>query len=332
MRRREVLAMLGGVTVPQVWSPASRAQGREPMRHVGVLVGATADDAESQLRVAALADGLAQSGWHQGRNLRLDFRWASTDDDEIRRAAVEMVRSEPAVIVAATGSATVAPLLQATRSIPIVFANVIDPVGAGFVASLARPGGNATGFTVFEYGMSGKWLALAKEIAPQVTRAAVLLNPAIASGVGQLAAIQAAAPSLGVDVTPIDARNPAEIERAVADFAQSANGAMIVTSNGAATHHRELIVALAARHRLPAIYGGRWFVAAGGLLSYAPDFADQFRDTASYVDRILKGERPADMPIQAATRYLLIINLNTAKALGLDLSPTLLARADEVIE
>jgi len=223
-------------------------------------------------------------------------------------------------------------LLQATSTLPIVFAVVIDPVGAGFVTSLARPGGNATGFTIFEYGMSGKWLELLKEIAPHVTRAAVLRNPAIASGIGQFAAIQAAAPSSGVELSPVDVRDASEIERAVTTFAGTGNGSLIVTASGAASRHRDLIVTLAARHKLPAVYGGRWFVAAGGLLSYGPDYVDQFRQAAGYVDRILKGEKPADMPVQAASKYGLVINMKTAKALGLDVPASLLARADEVIE
>jgi putative ABC transport system substrate-binding protein len=243
-----------------------------------------------------------------------------------------LVALAPDVILGASGTLTVAPLLQATRIVPIVFVVVIDPVGAGFVASLARPGGNATGFTLFEYGMSGKWLELLKEIVPGVTRAAVLRDPAIASGIGQFAGVQAVAPSLGVELSPVDVRDAPEIERAVTAFARSGNGGLIVTASGLATRYRDLIITLAARHKLPAVFGGRWFVADGGLLSYGPDYVDQFRRAAGYVDRILKGEKPADMPVQAPTKYELVVNLKTAKALGLDMPANLLARATEVIE
>ena len=263
-------------------------------------MAAAADDPEFQARIAAFLQGLQQLGWTDGRNVRIDTRWATTNADDIRRHAAELAALAPDVILAATGTATVAPLLQATRTVPIVFAVVIDPVGAGFVASLARPGGNATGFTIFEYGMSGKWLELLKEIAPAVTRAAVLRDPAIASGIGQFAAIQAVAPSLGVELSPVDVRDAAEIERAVTAFARSGNGGLIVTASALATRYRDLIITLAARHKLPAVYGGRWFVTAGGLISYAPDYVDQYRRAAGYVDRILKGEKPADLPVQAA--------------------------------
>jgi len=302
------------------------------MRRIGVLVGTAADDPESQARVAAFKKGLQQLGWADGRNVQLDIHWATTNTAEIRRHAAELAALAPDVILAATGTATVEPLLQATSTLPIVFAVVIDPVGAGFVTSLARPGGNATGFTIFEYGMGGKWLELVKEIAPHVTRTAVLRNPAIASGIGQFAAVQAVAPSLGVELSPVDVRDATEIERAVTTFARSGNGSLIVTASGAATRHRDLIITLAARHKLPAVYGGRWFAAGGGLLSYGPDYVDQFRQAAAYVDRILKGEKPADMPVQAATKYGLVINLKTAQALGLEVPANLLARADEVIE
>jgi ABC-type uncharacterized transport system substrate-binding protein len=329
MRRREVIAALGTAVA---WPFAARAQQAGEMRRVGVLMGAAADDPESQARMAAFTEALAQLGWERGRNLRIDLRWATTDAGEIRRHAAELAALAPDIILAATGTATVAPLLQATRTVPIVFTTVIDPVGAGFVASLARPGGNATGFTIFEYGMSGKWLELIKEIAPQVTRAAVLRDPGIASGIGQFATVRAVAPSFGVELTPVDARDAAEIERALTAFAGAGAGGLIVTASGAATRHRELIVGLAARHKLPAVYGGRWFVAGGGLISYGPDYVDQFRQAAGYVDRILKGEKPADMPVQAATKYGLVINLKTARELGLELPATLLARADEVID
>jgi putative ABC transport system substrate-binding protein len=295
-----------------------------------VLIGNAADDAESQARTEAFAQGLAQLGWVDGRNVRIDTRWATADD--IRRHAAELAELAPDVILAATGTLTVAPLLQATRTVPIVFVLVIDPVGAGFVASLARPGGNATGFTIFEYGMSGKWLELLKEIAPGVTRAAVLRDPAIASGIGQFAAVQAVAPSLGVELSPVDVRDAPEIERAVAAFARSGNGGIIVTASALATRHRGLIIKLAARYKLPAIYAGHWFVTDGGLLSYGPDYVAQFRQAAGYVDRVLKGEKPADLPVQSATKYETVINLKTAKALGLDVPAPLLARADVVIE
>jgi putative ABC transport system substrate-binding protein len=330
MKRREFITMLGGVTIG--WPLAARAQQTERMRRIGVLLAAAADDAEFQARIGAFLQGLQQLGWTDGRNVRIDTRWATTNADDIRRHAAELAALAPDVILAATGTVTVAPLLQATRTVPIVFVSVIDPVGAGFVDSLARPGGNATGFTVFEYGMSGKWLELLKEIAPRVTRAAVLRDPAIASGIGQFAAVQAVAPSLGVELSPVDARDAPEIERAVTAFARSLNGGLIVTASALATRHRDLIIALAARHRLPATYASRHFVTAGGLVSYGPDFVDQFRQAAGYVDHILKGEKPADLPVQASTKYYTVLNLETAKALGLEFPPMLLARADEVIE
>jgi putative tryptophan/tyrosine transport system substrate-binding protein len=289
-----------------------------------------ADDAEGQARLAAFAQALQQLGWSEGRNLRIDARWANAND--LQRHAAELVAAAPDVLVAATGTATVAPLLQATRTIPIVFAIVIDPVGAGFVASMAQPGGNATGFTVYEYSMSGKWLELLKEIAPGVTRAAVLRDPAVASGIGQFGAVQIVAPALGVQLTPVDVRDAGEIERAVAAFARGSNGGVIVTASPSTTSHRELIATVAARHKLPAVFPSRSSLATGGLISYGPDIGDQFRQAAGYVNRILKGEKPADLPVQAPTKYELVINLKTAKALGLEVPPTLLARADEVIE
>jgi putative tryptophan/tyrosine transport system substrate-binding protein len=328
MRRREFIMLLGGSVA--AWPLVAWAQQPERMRHIGVLIGNAADDAESQARTEAFAQGLAQLGWVDGRNVRIDTRWATADD--IRRHAAELAELAPDVILAATGTLTVAPLLQATRTLPIVFVLVIDPVGAGFVASLARPGGNATGFTIFEYGMSGKWLELLKEIAPGVTRAAVLRDPAIASGIGQFAAVQAVAPSLGVELSPVDVRDAPEIERAVAAFARSGNGGMIVTASALATRHRDLIIKLAARYKLPAIYAGHWFVTDGGLLSYGPDYVAQLRQAAGYVDRVLRGEKPADLPVQSATKYETVINLKTAKALGLDVPAPLLARADVVIE
>jgi putative ABC transport system substrate-binding protein len=302
------------------------------VRRIGVLVAATADDGDYQARIAAFQQGLQQLGWNDGRNVQIDTRWATTKPDDIRRHAAELAALAPDVILAGTGTATVAPLLQATRTVPIVFAVVIDPVGAGFVDSLARPGGNATGFTVFEYGMSGKWLELLKQIAPAVTRAAVLRDPTIASGIGQFAAVQAVAPSLGVDLSAVDVRDAGEIERAVMAFARSSNDGLIVTASALATRHRDLIIALAARLRLPAVYPYRFFVTIGGLISYGPDFVDQYRQAAGYVDRILKGEEPAELPVQAATKYELAINLKTAKALGLTVPPAVLARAGEVTE
>ena len=330
MQRREFILALGGAAA--AWPLAARAQQPERMRHIGVLMASVADDPDYQARNAAFLQGLQQLGWADGRNVRIDTRWATTNADDIRRHAAELVALAPDVILAGTGTATVAPLLQATRTVPIVFAVVIDPVGAGFVASLARPGGNATGFTIFEYGMSGKWLELLKEIAPRVTRAAVLRDPTIASGIGQFAAVQAVAPSLGVELSPVDARDAGEIERAVTAFARSGNGGLIVTASALATRYRDPIIALAARHRLPAVYPYRYFVTVGALISYGPDYVDQYRRAAGYVDRIVKGEKPADLPVQAPTKYELVINLKTAKALGLTMPPAVLARADKVVE
>jgi putative ABC transport system substrate-binding protein len=330
MQRRNFIRLLGGAAV--AWPFAAGAQQSDRVRRIGVLMAATADDPDYQARIAAFQQGLQQLGWSDGRNVHIDTRWATTKPDDIRRHAAELAALAPDVILAGTGTATVAPLLQATRTVPIVFAVVIDPVGAGFVDSLARPGGNATGFTVFEYGMSGKWLELLKQIAPAVTRAAVLRDPTIASGIGQFAAVQAVAPSLGVDLSAVDVRDAGEIERAVTAFARSSIGGLIVTASALATRHRDLIIALAARLRLPAVYPYRFFVTIGGLISYGPDFVDQYRQAAGYVDRILKGEKPAELPVQAATKYELAINLKTAKALGLTVPPAVLARAGEVIE
>src|SRR6266436_2958312 len=330
LKRRDFISLLGGAAA--AWPLVARAQQPERVPRIGVLMASAADDSENQARMAAFLQGLAQLGWTDGRNIRIDTRWATTNPDDLRRHATELVALAPDVLVAASGTTTVAPLLQATRTVPIVFVVVVDPVGAGFVASLARPGGNATGFTTFEYGMSGKWLELLKEIAPRLTRAAVLRDPGIASGIGQFGAVQAVAPSLGVELSPVDVRDAPEIERAITAFAGSGNGGLIVTGSSLATRHRDLIITLAARHKLPAVYSGRWFVTDGGLLSYGPDYVAQFRQAAGYVDRILKGEKPADLPVQAPTKYHLVINLKTAKALGLEVPPTLLARADEVIE
>jgi ABC-type uncharacterized transport system substrate-binding protein len=328
VNRREFMTLLGGAAA--AWPLAARAQQPERMRRIGVLMYLAADDAEGQARLAAFAEALRQLGWSDGRNLRIDTRWATADD--IRRHAAELAELAPDVLVAATGTATVAPLLQATRTVPIVFVSVIDPVGAGFVASLAQPGGNATGFTIYEYSMSGKWLELLKEIAPRVTRAAVLRDPAVASGIGQFGAVQIVAPSLGVDLSPVDVRDAGEIERAVTAFARGSNGGLIVTGSALAIVHRDLIISLANRHRLPAVYSNRHFVTGGGLISYGPDTIDPFRRAAGYVDRILKGEKAAELPVQAPTKYDLVINLKTAKALGLEIPSSVLAHADEVIE
>jgi len=328
MRRREFIKLLGGAAA--TWPLAARGQQGERMRRIGVLLNAAAVDSNYQSWFEAFLQELQELGWSDGRNLRIDTRWATADD--IRKHAAELVALAPDVLVAGTGTATVAPLLQATRTIPIVFAIVIDPVGAGFVASLAKPGGNATGFTVYEYSMSGKWLELLKEIAPNVTRVAVLRDPAIASGIGQFGAVQIVAPSLGVVLSPVDVRDAGEIERAIAAFASGLNGGLIVTASPLAGVHRNLIATLAARHKLPAIYPARFYATAGGLISYGPDYLDQFRRAAGYVDRILKGEKPAELPVQTPTKYELVINLKTAKALGLAMPPAVLGRADEVIE
>jgi putative ABC transport system substrate-binding protein len=329
MKRRSFIALLGGAAG---WPLVARAQQPDRMRRIGVLMAQATDDAVAQARNAAFLQGLQEAGWAPGRNVRIDTRWSAGDAGEIRRYAAELVALAPDVILAA-GGATVAPLQQATRTVPIVFAAVADPVGSGYVDSLARPGGNATGFTNLEYGLSGKWLELLKEIAPRVTRAAVLRDPAVASGSGQLGAIQSVAPSFGVELSPVNMRDASEIERAVAAFARSSpNGGLIVTASGLAVVHRDLIVTLAARHKLPAVYWDRFFVTSGGLVCYGVDLVDQFRRAAGYVDRILKGEKPADLPVQAPTKYELAINLKTAKTLALDVPATVLARADEVIE
>ena len=330
MRRREFVTLV--CSAAAAWPIAGRAQQPDRMRRIGVLMASTADDPDFQARIMAFLQGLQQLGWADGRNVRIDTRWATTKPDDIRRHAAELAALAPDVILAGTGTATVAPLLQATRTVPIVFAVVIDPVGAGFVETLARPGGNATGFTIFEYNMSGKWLELLNAIAPDVRRAAVLRDPTIASGIGQFAAVQAAAPSLGMELSAVDVRDAGEIERAVMAFTRSPNGGLIVTASALATRHRDLIIALAARLRLPGVYPNRYFVTGGGLISYGPDYVDQYRRAAGYVDRILKGEKPADLPVQAPTKYELAINLNTAKALGLTVPPGLLVAADEVIE
>jgi putative tryptophan/tyrosine transport system substrate-binding protein len=329
MRRREFITLLGGAAA--AWPFAARAQQGQRVRRIGLLMNLTADDRESQVRVAAFLQGLQELGWTVGRNLRIDTRWGAGDLDRYRRYAAELVALAPDVVLTA-GGAAVSAMQRATRDAPIVFVTVTDPVGGGLVASLARPGGNTTGFTHFEYGMGAKWLELLKQFAPGVARVAVLRASAFATGIGQFAAIQAVAPSFGVELRPIDVRDAGEIESALTAFVQGANDGLIMTTNPLATLHRNLIISLAARHRLPAVYPNSYFVADGGLASYGPDQVDQYRRAAGYVDRILKGEKPADLPVQAPTKYELAINLKTAKALGLDVPPTLLARADEVIE
>jgi ABC-type uncharacterized transport system substrate-binding protein len=328
MKRRQFITLLGGAAA---WPLAASAQRGERVRRIGVLLPAAADDPEYQTRAGAFLQGLAQLGWTIGRNLRIDTRWGAGNADNIRKYAAELVALAPDAILASGGS-VVGALLQATRTIPIVFPAVADPVGAGFVDSLARPGGNATGFMTAEFSIGGKWLELLKEIAPSMTRVAVLRSPAIRSSASQFAAIQAVAPSLRMEINPLNMQDGGEIERAVTAFARSPNGGLIVTAGPPATLHRNLIVSLAARHKLPAVYTERMFATAGGLISYGPDYLNQYRLAAGYVDRILKGEKPGDLPVQAPTKYELTINLKTAKALGLDVPDTLLARADEVIE
>jgi putative ABC transport system substrate-binding protein len=330
MRRREFITLLG-VSAAASWPITARAQQGERMRRIGVLMNASSDDADGQARIVAFVQALQELGWTDRRNARIDVRWGGGDAERYHRYAVELVALEPDVILAPTGG-VVATLQRTTRTVPIVFTSVIDPVGAGFVANLARPGGNMTGFAAFEYSLSGKWLALLKEIAPDIRRAAVLRDPAIASGIGQLAAIQAVAPSLGVELTPLDLRRANELEHAVAEFARVPNGGVIVTAGPAANVHREQINTLMVRHRLPTVYPFRYYVESGGLVGYGPDIIGEYRPAAAYVDRILKGEKPADLPVQTPTKYELVINLKTAKALGLEVPPSLLARADEVIE
>ena len=328
MRRRDFITLLGGAAA---WPFAAHAQQPERIRRIGVLVNLAADDPESTRRVVALGQGLQERGWIIDRNVRIDYRYGAGDAERIRKYAAELVALAPDVILTNGGSA-VGAVEQATRTVPIVFVNVTDPVGGGYVASLARPGGNATGFTLFEYGTSGKWLELLKQIAPRVTRVAVMRDPSLTSGTGQLGAIQAVVPSFGVELSPVDLRDAGEIERAITVFAHGSNDGLIVVANPTANVHRELIVTLAARHRLPAVYPLRFFVTDGGLISYGPDPIDEYRRAASYVDRIFKGEKPADLPVQAPTKYETTINLKAARALGLTVPSTLLATADEVIE
>jgi ABC-type uncharacterized transport system substrate-binding protein len=328
MKRREFITLLGGSVA---WPLAARAQQPDRMRRIGVLVSLSADDPQAQARNAVFLQGLQQLGWTVGRNVTIDFRWGAGNADNARKFAAELLALRPDVLLA-PGTSTLAPLLQATRVVPIVFVHVPDPVGGGFIENLARPGGNATGFINFEYGISGKWLELLKQIAPGVTRASVLRDAALTSGTAQFAAIQAVAPSLGVEVNPVNVSNAADIERGVGAVARSANGGLIVSGSGGAIRHRDYIIRLAAQYKLPAVYYDPYFVTAGGLISYGPDLIDQYRQAAGYIDRILKGEKPADLPVQTPTKYQIVLNLKTAKALGLEVPPTLLARADEVIE
>jgi putative ABC transport system substrate-binding protein len=327
MRRRQFLGILGWAAA---WPVASKAQTAERTRVVGVLQILGRDDPESKTRTEVFAQALQQLGWSVGRNLKIEIRNVGTDLDRLPRYAAELVALTPDVIVS-VGSVTVAPLQQATQTIPIVFVNVPDPVGAGFVQSMSRPGGNTTGFLNFEYSMSGKWAELLKQIAPNVTRALVFRDPSTAAGIGQFGAIRSVAQSLGVELTPVNVRDANEIERSVTAFARSGNGGLIVTPGGAAAR-RALIIGLAARYKLPSVYPYRYYPVDGGLISYGPSSNDPQRRAAAYVDRILKGEKPADMPVQAPTKYDLVINLKTAKALGITIPPSVLARADEVIE
>ena len=328
MRRREFITLASSAVI--AWPLAARAQEAERVRRIGVITGAPMSQFNQALH-AAFFQGLQQLGWTEGRNMHIDARWGAGDAAETRRHAAELVALAPDVIFT-SGSSSMGALLEATRTVPIVFAIVPDPVGSGYVKSLSRPGGNATGFMMFEYSLCGKWPALLKEIAPQTTRAAVLRDPAVAAGIGQFAIIQSVAGSVGVDVIPVDLSNAAEIERELVALAQSGNGGLIVTASALAVVHRDLIVTLAAHHKLPAVYYARQTAEAGGLISYGPNFLDQFQRAAGYVDLILKGEKPADLPVQAPTKYDLVINLKTAKAFGLEIPPTLLARANEVIE
>jgi putative ABC transport system substrate-binding protein len=329
LKRRQFVTLLGGAAA--AWPLVARAQQREQMRRIAVLMGFAENDPEGQARVAAFRETLRNLGWTQGRSFRIDYRWGGGDADRLRTGASELLAVAPEVVVSGGVSAFSA-ILKMTRSVPIVFVGVTDPVGGGLVESLARPGGNATGFTQFEYGISGKWLEVLKQVAPRVTRAAVIRDAEFAAGIGQLAAIQSVAPSLGVELSPVGVHDAGEVERAVTAFARGSGGGLIVVSGAATARHRELIIALAAQYRLPAVYPFRYYAANGGLISYGPDTIDPYRHAAGYVDRILKGEKPANLPVQAPTKYELVINLKTAKALGLEVPPILLARADEVIE
>ena len=328
MKRREFIAGMAGITA--AWPRAGRAQNSHK-RRIGMMLTFSTEESETAAGVATFRQGLQQAGWSEGNNLEIDIRWAEGDADRIRTNAAELVARAPDIMFA-VGTANLGTLLQMSRTIPIVFAYVADPVGAGFVESLARPGGNATGFSQFEFGLSGKWVELLKEVAPSVTRVAVLRDSAISAGIGQFGAIQIVASTLGIDVSPVNVRDAGEIERAIVAFARSANGGLIVTASALSAVHGDLIIALAARHKLPAVYFLRRFISHGGLISYGPDIIDQYRRAAGYVDRVLRGEKPSDLPVQSPTKYAMAINTRTAKALGLNLPSTLLARADEVIE
>jgi putative ABC transport system substrate-binding protein len=329
VRRRDFIKVIAGSA--SAWPLLARAQQGERVRHIGVLISLAADDKEGQARLAAFLQGLQELGWIDGRNVRVDTRWGGGDGERARKYIAELVALTPDVILASGGS-LVAPLLQATRTVPVVFTQTPDPVGAGFVENLARPGGNATGFSLFDYSMGGKWLELLKQIAPGVTRVAVIRDPATPQGIGQFSAVQSLAPSLGLDVSPVNAREPGEIERTIPAIAQTPNSGLIVTGSNFAVVHRELIIKLANQHKLPAVYPLRLFAAAGGLICYGAEAIEPHKRAAGYVDRILKGEKPADLPVQAPTKYELVINLKTAQALDLTIPPSLLARADEVIE
>ena len=328
MRRRDFITLVGGAAA--AWPLAARAQQPERMRRIGVLAQAAANDPETAARLTAFVQGLQELGWSVGRNARIEYRWAAANYDLIRKYAAELVALAPDVILAAGGQG-MRPLLDLTTTVPIVF-DALDPVGAGFVASLARPGGNATGFGAIEFGMSGKWLELLKQIAPHITRVAVLRDPNNIASVGQFSALQAVAPSFGVELSPVDVRDAGAIQRGLAAFARGSNDGLILTASPPSDLHRDLVIALAARHRLPTVYPFRYFVIDGGLICYGPDRLESYRRAAGYVDRILKGEKPADLPVQSPTKYEVVINLKTAKALGLEVPPTVLTRADEVIE
>jgi putative tryptophan/tyrosine transport system substrate-binding protein len=328
MRRREFITLIGGGAV---WPIAAQAQQPERVRRIGVLMNRAAENPEGQDRLAAFHQGLQELGWGVGRNVRIDTRWSEDNADQTVKHAADLVALAPDIILA-SGTLAVTALQRINRTLPIVFASVADPVGAGIVDGLAHPGGNTTGFMLYEYNLGAKYLELLKEIAPSVKRVAIIRNAANPAGIAIFGALQNAAQSLGLEASPINIRDAGEIERSVAAFARSPNGGLIVTQSASATIHRDLIIALAARHKLPAVYSLRYDVTGGGLVSYGPDIVDQFRQAAAYVDRILKGAKPADLPVQAPTKYLLVINVKTAKALGLTVPETLLARADEVIE
>ena len=329
MRRRDFITLVGGGVTE--WPLAARAQQAVGVRRIGVLMNAAADNPEFSRRLRAFVQELERLGWTDGRNLRIEYRWAAGDANRVRNYATELVALAPDILLA-SGGTTLGPLQLATRTVPIVFVQVPDPVGAGFVASLARPGGNATGFTQFEYGISAKRLEVLKQVAPRVSRAAVLRDRASPDGIGQFAAMQGVAPSLGVELSPVDVQDASEIEHSISTFARRSDGGLVVTASALNILHRKLIAMLAARQRIPAIYPYRFFVTGGGLISYGPDTIDPYVRAAGYVDRILKGEKPADLPVQHPTKVELVVNRNTAKALGLDVPTTVLTRADEVIE